>query len=61
MDKKTIEKLKMELLTKKSHDIFKNVQAIFDLAYTTGDLDLCCKCRELCAQKSIKALILFIV
>ena len=41
MDKKTVEKLKKELLTKKSHDIFKNVQAIFDLAYSTGGIWIC--------------------
>ena len=52
MDKKAIAKLKKELLTRKSHDIFKNVQAIFDLAYSTGDMDLNFKCREICAQKS---------
>lgn len=54
MNKYEIEKLKKELLKKKSHDIFKNVQAIFDLAYSTGDMDLCFKCREICAQKSKK-------
>ena len=53
MDKKAIEKLKKELLTKRSHDIFKNVQAIFDLTYSTGDLDLCFKCRGICAQNYI--------
>ena len=54
MDKKAIAKLKKELLTKKSHDIFKNVQAIFDLAYSTGDLELCFECRAICAEKSKK-------
>ena len=54
MDKKRLEKLKKELLTEKSHDLVKNVQAIFDLAYSTGDLDLCFKCRAICAEKSKK-------
>lgn len=54
MDKKSVEKLKKELLTKKSHDIFKNVQAIFDLAYSTRDMELNFKCREICAKKSQK-------
>ena len=54
MNKAAIEKLKKELLTKKSHDIFKNVQAIFDLAYATGDMDLNFKCREICASKAQK-------
>ena len=52
MDKRTIEKLKNELLNKKSHDIFKNVQVLFDLAYSTSDLDLCFKVRKICAEKS---------
>lgn len=52
MDKKSVEKLKKDLLKNKSHDIFKNVQAIFDLAYSTGDLELCFKCRSICAEKS---------
>ena len=54
MDNKSIAKLKKELLNKKSHDIFKNVQAIFDLAYSTNDMDLNFKCREICAEKSKK-------
>ncbi len=54
MDKKSVAKLKKELLEKKSHDIFKNVQAIFDLAYSTNDIDLCFKCREICVKKSQK-------
>lgn len=54
MDKKSVAKLKKDLLTKKSHDIFKNVQAIFDLAYSTNDMELNFKCREICAQKSKK-------
>ena len=54
MDKKSVAKLKKDLLTNKSHDIFKNVQAIFDLAYSTSDLELCFKCRSICAEKSKK-------
>lgn len=54
MDKKAIERLKKELLKKKSHDIFKNVQALFDLAYSTNDMELCFKVRKICAEKSKK-------
>jgi hypothetical protein len=54
IDKKSIAKLKKELLNKKSHDLVKNVGAIFDLAYSTGDLELCFKCRSICAEKSKK-------
>ena len=54
MDKKAIERLKKELLKKKSHDIFKNVQALFDLAYSTNDVELCFKVRKICAEKSKK-------
>lgn len=54
MDKKAIAKLKRDLLKKKSHDIFKNVQALFDLAYATGDMELCFKVRKICAEKSKK-------
>lgn len=54
MDKKAIVKLKKDLLNKKSHDLFKNVEAIFDLAYSTSDLELCFKCRSICAEKSKK-------
>lgn len=54
MDKKAIEKLKKDLLNNKSHDIFKNVQALFDLAYSTSDMDLCFKVRKICAEKSKK-------
>ena len=54
MDKRTIEKLKKELLKNKSHDIFKNAQALFDLAYTTNDVELCFKVRSICAEKSKK-------
>ena len=38
MDKKEIAKLKKDLLKNKSHDIYKNVQALFDLAYATSDM-----------------------
>ena len=54
MDKKALEKLKKDLLKNKSHDIFKNVQALFDLAYSTGDMDLCFTVRKICAEKSKK-------
>ena len=54
MDKKSIERLKKDLLKNKSHDIFKNVQALFDLAYSLNDLDLCFKVRKICAEKSKK-------
>ena len=54
MDKKAIVKLKKDLLKNKSHDIFKNVQALFDLAYSTNDMDLCFKVRKICAEKSKK-------
>jgi predicted phage terminase large subunit-like protein len=54
MDKKSIEKLKKDLLKNKSHDIFKNVQALFDLAYSIGDMDLCFTVRKICAEKSKK-------
>jgi predicted phage terminase large subunit-like protein len=54
MDKKSIAKLKKDLLKNKSHDIFKNVQALFDLAYSTNDIDLCFKVRKICAEKSKK-------
>ena len=54
MDARTIKKLKKDLLTKKSHDIFKNVQALFDLAYSTNDMELCFKVRKICAEKSKK-------
>ena len=49
-----IETLKKELLENRSHDVFKNVQALFDVAYSTGDLDLCFKVRGICARKSQK-------
>ena len=52
MDKREIEKLKKELLKKKSHDIFKNVEALFDLAYATEDYELCFTVRKICAEKS---------
>ncbi len=54
MDKRKIEKLKRDLLKNKSHDIFKNVQALFDLAYSTNDIDLCFTVRKICAEKSKK-------
>ena len=54
MDKKAIERLKKDLLKNKSHDIFKNVQALFDLAYSTSDMELCFKVRKICAEKSKK-------
>lgn len=54
MDKAAISKLKKDLLTKKSHDIFKNVEALFDLAYATEDLDLCFTVRKICVEKSQK-------
>ena len=54
MDKKSIAKLKKDLLKNKSHDIFKNVQALFDLAYSTGDMELCFTVRKICAEKSKK-------
>lgn len=54
MDKKSIAKLKKDLLKNKSHDIFKNVQALFDLAYSTEDMELCFKVRKICAEKSKK-------
>ena len=54
MDKKAIAKLKKDLLKNKSHDIFKNVQALFDLAYSTNDVELCFKVRKICAEKSKK-------
>ena len=54
MDKKEIAKLKKDLLQKKSHDIFKNVQALWDLAYATNDMELNYKVRSICAEKSQK-------
>lgn len=54
MDKRAVEKLKKELLNKKSHDIFKNVQALWDLAYATNDMELNYKVRSICAEKSQK-------
>jgi len=54
MDKKEIARLKKELLNKKSHDIFKNVQALFDLAYSTKDMDLCFIVRSICTEKAKK-------
>ena len=54
MDQRTIQKLKKDLLKNKSHDIFKNVQALFDLAFATNDLELCFQVRKICAEKSKK-------
>ena len=54
MDKKAIQKLKKDLLKNKSHDIFKNVQALFDLAYTTNDMELNYTVRKICAEKAKK-------
>lgn len=54
MDKKSLEKLKKDLLKNKSHDIFKNVEALFDLAYSQGDMELCFTVRKICAEKSKK-------
>ena len=54
MDKKSIAKLKKDLLKNKSHDIFKNVQALWDLAYSTKDMQLNFKVRKICAEKSKK-------
>ena len=49
-----INALKKELWENRSHDVFKNVQALFDLAYSTNDVELCFKVRKICAQKSQK-------
>ena len=54
MDKREIAKLKKDLLKNKSHDIFKNVQALWDLAYSTSDTELNFTVRKICAQKSKK-------
>lgn len=54
MDKREIAKLKKDLLKNKSHDIYKNVQALWDLAYTTNDMELNYKVRKICAEKSQK-------
>lgn len=54
MDKRAIERLKKDLLKNKSHDIFKNVQALFDLAYTTSDMELNYTVRKICAEKAKK-------
>ena len=47
-------KLKRDLLKNKSHDIFKNVQALWDLAYSTTDYELNKTVRSICVEKSIK-------
>lgn len=49
-----VEKLKKDLLKNKSHDIFKNVQALWDLAYSTGDYELNKTVRSICVEKSQK-------
>ena len=54
MEKRAVERLKNDLLNKKSHDIFKNVQALWDLAYATNDMELNYKVRGICAEKSQK-------
>ena len=54
MNKKQIDKLKKDLLKNKSHDIFKNVQALFDLAYSMNDMELNFQVRKICAEKSKK-------
>lgn len=54
MDKQSVAKLKKDLLENKSHDLVKNVQALFDLAYSTRDMDLCFSVRHICAEKSKK-------
>lgn len=47
-------KLKRDLLKNKSHDIFKNVQALWDLAYSTEDYELNKTVRSICVEKSQK-------
>lgn len=54
MEKRAVERLKKDLLKNKSHDIFKNVQALWDLAYATNDMELNYKVRSICAEKSQK-------
>ena len=54
MDQKAIARLKKDLLKNKSHDIFKNVQALWDLAYSTKDMELNFTVRRICAEKSKK-------
>lgn len=54
MDKKEIARLKKKLLTKTSLDIFKNVQALWDLAYSTKDYELNFTVRSICVEKSQK-------
>lgn len=49
-----VETLKNDLLKNKSHDLVKNVQALFDLAYSTGDYKLNMKVRKICVEKSQK-------
>ena len=54
MEKREVERLKNKLLNKSSHDIYKNVQALFDLAYATNDMELNYTVRKICAEKSQK-------
>ena len=54
MDQKAIVRLKKDLLKNKSHDIYKNVQALWDLAYSTNDMELNFTVRKICAEKSKK-------
>ena len=49
-----VETLKKDLLKNKSHDLVKNVQALFDLAYSTTDYKLNMKVRKICVEKSQK-------
>ena len=53
MDKREVERLRKKLL-KSSHDVYKNVQALFDLAYATNDMGLNYEVRKICAEKSQK-------
>ena len=53
MNKRETERLRKKLL-KSSHDIYKNVQALFDLAYATNDMELNYEVRKICAEKSQK-------
>jgi predicted phage terminase large subunit-like protein len=53
MEKREVERLRKKLL-KSSHDIYKNVQALFDLAYATNDMELNYEIRKICAEKSQK-------
>lgn len=48
-----INALKQELLNR-NHDVFKNVQALWDIAYSAGDQELNKVVRNICARKSQK-------